>query len=215
MVVRLQDGSGRMASPLQMNLPMVESGETLVTAVAGVRPEPGVNVAMDSPLDTRLETFRAEITEEPFLLMGSHDVIVELQLVLTTVRTDFLSLRRAEFVHPTDVGLEIGLAGKHSLAVLASQVFRVEFFMNPPRVVLQLPVIVSTEGAASGFLWTSQGACIVNLVSVLLKLSDPLEHEAAAQVTAIHDFICFFLGGQPVLSWVTSSLHSRCYDDVG
>ena len=123
MVVRLQDWPGRVACPLQVNLPMVESGETLVTGVTGVRPEAGVDVAMDPPLDTGLETLRTEVTEEPFLLVGAHDVIVELQLVLTTVRTDFLSLRLAEFVHPSDVGLEVRLAGKDPLTKLTGQVF--------------------------------------------------------------------------------------------
>ena len=39
MVVGLQDGPGSVSGSLQMNLPMVESGEALVTALAGVRPE--------------------------------------------------------------------------------------------------------------------------------------------------------------------------------
>ena len=112
-----------MSRSLQMFLPMVESGETLVAAVTGVRPEPGVDVAVDSPLDTGLETLRTEITEEPFLLVRSHDVVVELQLALTAEWTDFLSLRLTEFVHPSDVGLQVRLAGKDSLTKLTGQVF--------------------------------------------------------------------------------------------
>ena len=92
MVVRLQDRSRGVSCSLQMNLPMVEPGEALVTAVAGVRSEARMNIAVDSPLDTCPETLRAEIAEEPFLLMSSHDMIVELKLALSAVRTDFLAL---------------------------------------------------------------------------------------------------------------------------
>ena len=169
---------------------------------------------MDPPLDTRPETLGTEITEEPFLLVSSHNVIVELFLALSTVGADFLSLRLSELMHPSYVGLEIGFAGKHSLAILASQMFRVEFFVNTPGVILQLPVVVGTEGAAIGFLWTSQRAGIVKLVGVLLELSDPLEHETAVQITAIHYFIRFFLGGHRLLGCVTFSLCSGSYYDV-
>ena len=78
MVVSLQDRTRSVAGSLQMDLPMVESGEGLVAGVASVRSETGVDVAMDSPLDTGLETLRTEVAEEPFLLMRPHDVVVQL-----------------------------------------------------------------------------------------------------------------------------------------
>ena len=168
MVVSLQDRSGSVTRFLQMNLPMVESGEGFVTGVTGVRSETGVDVSVDSPLDASLETLWTEITEEPFLFVSPHDVIVQLEFALSTVRADFLSLSQSEFMHPPDMGLEISLTGKHSLANLTSQMFRVEITVDTPRVVLHLTVIVGTEETAIGFLRTGERPGVVNLVGVSL-----------------------------------------------
>ena len=115
MVVSLQDRSGSVSSSLQMNLPMVKSGEGFVTGVASVGSEAGVDVAVDPPLYARLETLRAEITEEPLLFVSPHDVVVQLELALPTVGTRLLPVCRVLLVHPPYVRLEVRLTGENSL----------------------------------------------------------------------------------------------------
>ena len=75
-IVRLEDGAGSVTSFLQMDLSVVEPGEGEVAGLAGVGSEASVNITMDPPLDTCLETFGTNITEKSLLFVGSHDVIV-------------------------------------------------------------------------------------------------------------------------------------------
>ena len=92
---------------LQMDLSVMKSGESLVTGSTGVGFEPGVNILMNPPLNICLERLGAQVTEVFLDGVGSLDVVRQLYLSLSAVRTDLGSLRLLCLMHPPHVSLEI------------------------------------------------------------------------------------------------------------
>ena len=92
---------------LKMDLSVMKSGKSLVTGGTGVGLEPGVNILMYSPLNICLERLGAEVTEVFLDGVGSLDVICQLYLALSAVRTHLGSLGLVSLMHSPHMSLEI------------------------------------------------------------------------------------------------------------